>query len=371
MNYSYWENEYFLGKIDFLIVGMGLTGLQSAILLKENNPKANVVIIDRFAWSLGASTRNAGFACFANVGEILDDLENDSPQNVYQLILKRYNGLLKLRDKFGDKNIGYEVKGSIEIFTNENKPDLYKSIDSLQAINSILYTELGLDNVFQYSSKSHLPNMLGGITNAYEGQLNTGKLYATIYRYAQLIGVKIFGGLDVASWQKTGELLEIETKQGLTLKTTKLALCTNAFASLLTDEDIVPARGQVILTEKLEKLPCKGLHFFDNGYYYWRDIDNRILLGGARNLDVKGETAHELDSNEIIVKELYAFLTENILGKEVAIETSWSGIMGMSKVKQKTTIVKEIEPNVVLAARLGGMGVALSALVAEEAVALM
>ena len=73
MNFSYWEKEYFLGKIDFLIVGAGLTGLQTAINLKEKEPKANVVVIDRFAWSLGASTRNAGFACFANVSEIIDD----------------------------------------------------------------------------------------------------------------------------------------------------------------------------------------------------------------------------------------------------------------------------------------------------------
>ena len=266
MNFSYWEKEYFLGKIDFLIVGAGLTGLQTAINLKEKEPKANVVVIDRFAWSLGASTRNAGFACFANVSEIIDDLQNASPQSVYSLIAKRYKGLLKLRDKFGDENIGYKEKGSTEIFTNENKADLYKSIDSLQAINSILYTELGLDNVFQYSSKSHLPNMIGGITNAFEGQLNTGKLYATIYRFAQLIGIKILGGIEIASWQKVGEVVEVETEQGLSIKTTNLILCTNAFASLLTNEDIEPARGQVILSEKVEKLPCEGLHFYDKGF---------------------------------------------------------------------------------------------------------
>ncbi len=371
MNFSYWEKEYFLGKIDFLIVGAGLTGLQTAINLKEKEPKANVVVVDRFAWSLGASTRNAGFACFANVSEIIDDLQNASPQSVYSLIAQRYKGLLKLRDKFGDQNIGYNEKGSTEIFTNENKADLYKSIDSLQAINSILYTELGLDNVFQYSSKSHLPNMIGGITNAFEGQLNTGKLYATIFRFAQLIGIKILGGIEVASWQKVGEVVEVETEQGLSIKTTNLILCTNAFASLLTNEDIEPARGQVILSEKVENLPCEGLHFYDKGFYYWRDIDNRILLGGARNVDINGETSHQIESNETILVELKRFMNEHIFGRETKIEHEWSGIMAMGKTKAKTPVVKQLEPNVLLAARLGGMGVALSANVAEEVVALI
>ena len=93
MNYSYWEKEYVLADIDFLIVGMGLVGLQIAINIKEKNPKAKVVVIDRHAWGLGASTRNAGFGCFANVSEILDDLENDSVENVYATIKKRYQGL--------------------------------------------------------------------------------------------------------------------------------------------------------------------------------------------------------------------------------------------------------------------------------------
>ncbi|MGB0849897.1 MAG: FAD-dependent oxidoreductase, partial [Bacteroidia bacterium] len=144
MNFSYWEHKHLLADIEYLIVGMGLVGLQTAILLKESNPNAKVVVIDRFAWSMGASTRNAGFACFANMSEILDDLESDSPENVYGTIRKRYSGLLKLRNKFKDNLIGYQELGSTEIFTNHNKEYLSNGIDSLQGINTILYNELGL-----------------------------------------------------------------------------------------------------------------------------------------------------------------------------------------------------------------------------------
>lgn len=367
MNYSYWEKEYLLADIDYLIVGMGLVGLQTAINLKEKKPKAKVVVIDRHAWSLGASTRNAGFGCFANVSEILDDLTHDTPENVYGTIKKRHQGLQKLRRKFGDAAIGYEEKGSAEIFTKENKAYLHKGIDSLQGINTILYNELGLDNVFSYRSNNALPHTTGAIHNAYEGQLNTGKLYDTIYSHAQSIGIKLYGGLELKNWQK-GTIIELETAQNVKLKTNNLILCTNAFTAQLIDEDITPCRGQVIVSERVENLPCEGMYMYHSGYYYWRDIDNRILLGGARNMDVDGETSYELEPNETILSELKRFMNEQIFGREVQIDYQWSGIMGMGKENKKLPIIKEVQPNVFLAARLGGMGVALSANVAEEVV---
>ncbi|MDA8886040.1 FAD-binding oxidoreductase [Bacteroidia bacterium] len=369
MHNVYWEKEHLLSKIDYLIVGMGLVGLQTAINLKEAEPKAKVVVIDRHAWSLGASTRNAGFGCFANVSEILDDLQNDTPDNVYGNIKKRYLGLQKLRTKFGDKNLDYAEKGSVEIFTQENKTHLNNGIDSLQGINTILYNELGLDNVFSYKSNNALPNTIGAIHNAFEGQLHTGKLYETVHSFAQDIGIKLYGGIEVKSWIG-GDIIEIDTHDGLKIVTKKLILCTNAFTSKLMDADILPARGQVILSERVAQLPCEGLHMFDSGYYYWRDIDNRILLGGARNLDKEEETSYKLDTNTTIVDELKRFMNEQIFGREVFIEYQWSGIMAMGKgeTQQKTPIVKEVEPNIYMAARLGGMGVALSANVADELV---
>lgn len=363
MNFSYWEKEYLISPSDYLVIGMGLVGLQTAINLKEKHPEAKVTVIDRQSWGLGASTRNAGFGCFANVSEILDDLKYDTPENVYLTISKRYQGLDKLRKKFGDENIDYQNKGSIEIFTQKNKHELSEAIDSLQGINTILSDELGLDRVFTYKNNSSLPCVIGTIHNAYEGQLNTGKLYRTIYRYAQNLGIQLIGGLEVVSWEKNIDISVI-TSQQINLKTRNLILCTNAFTPDLIDEDISPCRGQVIVSEQMDELPIEGLYHYDNGYYYWRDIDNRILLGGARNFDSVGETTDKIETSEVIISELKRFMEEQITGRPVSIEHQWSGIMGMGKSKQKIPIIKNIEPHVYVAARLGGMGVALSASVA-------
>ena len=370
MNFYDWEEEYLISPSDYLIVGMGLVGLQTAINLKEKHPKASITVIDRHGWGLGASTRNAGFGCFANVSEILDDLKYDTPENVYKTISKRYHGLIKLRKKFGDDNIDYQTKGSIEIFTNKNKHELHEAIDSLQGINTILSRELDLERIFTYKNNSSLPNVIGTIHNDYEGQLNTGKLYRTIYRYAQNLGINLLGGFEVLKWESDTEIT-ITTRQQINLKTKNLILCTNAFTPNLVDEDISPCRGQVIVSEKMDQLPIKGLYHYDNGYYYWRDIDNRILLGGARNYDSAGETTDKIETSDMIISELKRFMEEQITGNPISIEYQWSGIMGMGKSKQKMPIIKKLEPHVYVAARLGGMGVALSASVAEEILEMM
>ena len=72
---SFWEQQW-LKNTDILVIGSGIVGLQSARHLKLQWPHREVWVIDRAPVSLGASTRNAGFACFGSMGEILDDIES-------------------------------------------------------------------------------------------------------------------------------------------------------------------------------------------------------------------------------------------------------------------------------------------------------
>ena len=46
----------------------------------------------------GASTKNAGFACFGSLSEIIDDLKSHSEEEVIQLVKKRVDGLQLLRE---------------------------------------------------------------------------------------------------------------------------------------------------------------------------------------------------------------------------------------------------------------------------------
>jgi len=159
--------------------------------------------------------------------------------------------------------------------------------------------------------------------------------------------------------------IQLTTSQG-NFKTGKVILATNAFASQLYPElEVVPGRGQALITKPIANLKLKGTYHFDEGYYYFRNIENRVLFGGGRNIDFKSEETFDFGHTEKVKQQLTAYLNEMILpGQNTEIDYWWSGIMGFGR--ELSPIVKQVQPNVFCAVRCNGMGVAMGSLVGEE-----
>ena len=161
----------------------------------------------------------------------------------------------------------------------------------------------------------------------------------------------------------------VQTKDHGPIKAKKLLLATNGYTQDYLSDLVTPARAQVLITETIPDLKIKGTFHLDQGYFYFRNIDQRILLGGGRNLDFKGEQTTLEETTEQIQGALERMLHEVILPRRpIAIERRWSGIMGVGA--QKKPIIKALGPNVYCGVRLGGMGVAIGAEVGQSLAAL-
>ena len=131
------------------------------------------------------------------------------------------------------------------------------------------------------------------------------------------------------------------------------------------DENIVPARAQVLVTKPIDNLKVKGTFHLEQGYYYFRNIDQRILIGGGRNLDFKSESTMEFGQTSIVQSKLEDLLKNTIIPNiNFEIDYSWSGIMGIGN--KKKPILKQLSNNVSCGVRLGGMGVAIGASVGSD-----
>ena len=120
-----------------------------------------------------------------------------------------------------------------------------------------------------------------------------------------------------------------------------------------------------LITAPILDLHIKGTFHLDQGYYYFRNIGNRILLGGGRNLDYVTEETTEMGETALIQNELERLLKKVILPhKDVSIAHRWSGIMGVGS--QKKPIVKVLSDNIYCGVRLGGMGVAIGSIVGSD-----
>jgi glycine/D-amino acid oxidase-like deaminating enzyme len=147
--------------------------------------------------------------------------------------------------------------------------------------------------------------------------------------------------------------------------TKKLFFATNGFASELTSNAVKPARAQVLITEPIPNLDIRGTFHLDKGFYYFRNFEDRILLGGGRNLDFEVETTTDLSQTEKIQNRLEELLKNVILpNQEFKIAHRWSGIMGIGS--HKNPIVSQLSENVYCGVRLGGMGVAIGSLIGQE-----
>jgi gamma-glutamylputrescine oxidase len=365
MTLSYWEYQSWLTNVDYTIIGSGIVGLNTALRLKERFPKANILILERGFLPNGASTKNAGFACFGSLSEILDDLNSHSEEEVVQLVQKRVDGLNLLRNTLGDDAIDFKLWGGYELFTPQDKALLNECESKMESVNKLLHPVFK-ENVFssapgKFNFKKIEETL---IFNKFEGQINTGKMMEALLQKALNLGIKILNNITVKEFSDSNYSVNIKTDQ-FEFSTNKLLIATNGFAAQLGLGSVKPARAQVLITKPIENLQIQGTFHLDKGYYYFRNIDKRILLGGGRNLDIKTEETTTLGETELIQNKLEALLRDTILpNTDFEIDRRWSGIMGVGA--QKKPIVKQLSNNSFCGVRLGGMGVAIGSLVGRE-----
>ncbi len=369
---SFWEERQFFQPYDLLIVGGGLVGLSAALAARQYLPKGRIAVLERGALPMGASTRNAGFGCFGSPTELLDDLDRTSEDEVWTLVEKRWKGLRLLRQQIGDEQLRLEPLGGYEVFRAGDETTWERVGHHLETFNHRFLEITGLPNAFRQEA----PDWVGRQMNVehvvklrLECQLDPARMIRSLWKKNHDLGVEIFHGLPVLDFQPIQGLWEVGTEPRLPLRARKVLVATNGFTRrLLPDLEVQPVRNQVLLTEPLPgAFDWKGCFHYDRGYGYFRNVGDRILLGGFRHLDREGESTDQFGMTEVIQEAQLSWLQEVLkVSPDTRITHRWSGILGVGASKQP--IIREYEPGLAVAVRLGGMGVALGSLLGREAV---
>ena len=373
---SIWEKESFFVPQDIIIAGSGFVGLWSAFCLKKQHPNLKITIVDRGVIPTGASTRNAGFACFGSLSELLYDSQAGIDK-MLELVEMRYKGLKRIQKYFSKNQIDFDLCRGYELYDNTDSISSEQLLQNISYLNTLLKPITGIKQTygladkkikqFQFGNTKHL------VQNKLEGYLHSGKLVRGLLQKVQSMGVQVFTNTEIKSFEKFDGKLELKTNQHFNFTSSQLLICTNAFANqLLPQLDIIPVRGQVLVTSDIENLPWKGSFHSDEGFYYFRNIGKKVLLGGARNKALKEEETIEMHTSTTIQNELERYLDEVILPghkNQYTIDYRWSGIMAMGS--EKMPIVKEIETDIFCAVRMSGMGVALAPIVGQRIAKLM
>lgn len=365
MNLSYWEQKSWFSNIDFTVVGSGIVGLTCALELRAKYPNAHILILEKGSLPQGASTKNAGFACFGSISEMLADLKSHSEDEIIALVNDRWEGIKALRSLVGDEAMGYEQHGGYELFMKTDLELYNECKENIKYINTLLRPIFKGDAFTTTSNRFKFKGVQQHyILQNFEGQIDTGKMMKSLLRLAQKKGITVLNATRVKSFKEVGDKVQISTDD-MEFKTKKMFIATNGFAAQLLNEPVKPARAQVLITKPIPRLQIKGTFHVEEGYYYFRNIDDRILLGGGRNLDFTPEETSTFGETSLVQNKLYELLQEVILPNiPFEIDYAWSGIMGVGP--HKHPIVKTISDHVACGVRLGGMGIAIGTSVGQK-----
>lgn len=366
---SYWEQQNFF-HADVIIVGSGIVGLNAAIALKTSRPNLAVTVLERGFLPTGASTKNAGFACFGSISELIEQEKISGTDGLHQLISKRWNGLQKLRKLVGDRHLSFYNFGGYELFVPAQQKLAADCVSKISHFNHLIKDIVLQSDAFALENAKidqfGFKNVNSLIANQLEGQLDPGLMMKSLLALAGSQGVQVLNSCTVNAIDNEAAGVVLQTSQGL-FKSKKVLLCTNAFVNeLLPHLEVKPGRGQVLVTKPIAKLKLKGTFHYDKGYYYFRNIDNRVLLGGGRNLDFKAEATTAFGETPLVQNALENLLRDVILPEnDFEIERKWSGIMAFGQ--QLSPIIEEVKPNVFCAVRCNGMGIAIGTQTGQEA----
>ena len=360
---SYWEQATWYSDHDYCIIGGGIVGMTTAIALRKLAPEAKICIIDRGHLPTGGSTKNAGFMCFGSVGELAANIRQYGIESTLSTVKLRLEGLNLLRSLTGDHAIDYRPCGGYEITTSSAETE--GLISHIPYLNTLLDDHFGLKETYSVQQHQVGQQTHRLIYNQYEGSIHTGKLITTLLRLCHQAEILMLPSTQVISYHNDSGLITIETDtHPVTVTCRSLLLCTNAFTPTLADVSITPQRNQVIVTTPVEHNLLESCYHYHQGYVYFRPLGDQILIGGGRHLFAKSEQTDDFGNTHEVTQYLLDWVRTHLLShQQVDIAHQWSGILGTGD--PLLPLIHEVEPNVYVAAKMNGMGVAIGAKVGQ------
>ena len=286
-------------EADVAVVGAGLTGLWTALCLKELDPRTDVVVLERESAAYGASGRNAGM-----LSETVDHGHGLAIQHFGEAEARRLAAL-------GGRNVDemlawlrehaidcdYEPTGRLVAALTETQAE-----DGRRAVT--VAERLGLEghewmDRDAFRARLDSPLYLGGVRVRGGGILDPVKLVDGLRREAERRGVRVHERSAVERLGPAGAAVELATPQGM-VRARRAVLATSAYTHRLVPRvarRFIPLYDYILVSEPLtaeqrasigwrgREGVTDGRSFFN---YYRLTRDDRILWGTSEAAYYRG-----------------------------------------------------------------------------------
>jgi glycine/D-amino acid oxidase-like deaminating enzyme len=291
-------------ETDVVIVGGGLTGLWTALFLKELDPGREVAVVEQGIAAWGASGRNAGM-----LAETIDHthglaiqhfgaaeasrLATLGEQNVKELIeFIRANGI----------ECDYEHSGRyMASFTPAHLAEAQRNVDIARSLGIDTHRLLSREEL---QAEVHSPLYLGGLEVKGGGIMDPARFTDGLRRVAEARGVRVYERTRVEAVEEDGAGVRLRAN-GTVLKARRAVLATSAYTHHLLPEvrhRFIPLYDYIMVSEPLtpaqwDAIGWRGRQGITDGRtffnYYRPTADGRVLWGTSEATYYRGNRVDE------------------------------------------------------------------------------
>lgn len=315
---------------DVIVVGGGVTGTSIAYRLSQDGRK--VLLLERRGICSGASGRNGGMT---GVGSSMHSL-SAAGRAVYAITLTNMSILKQLPEEIG-ASFDLKLPGSMDIITNEAQLAHLTEAVTEQRKAGIPVELIDGDDARRLMPALG-PKVLGASYAQDRGHLWPFALVNGFAEAARRRGAEIRTWTPVERLAFDGGRVGGVVVGGSVIPAGEVVLATNAYTpELLPDLPagaIVPARGQILVTQPLPPLLTTTFGTNFDKEYGRQTPTGQLLCGGFRRLDeAEGLGTYDERVTAPVLSGIARCLTElfpALRGNGVKVMRAWAGIMGFT-----------------------------------------
>ena len=340
---------------DAIVVGGGVTGTSIAWRLSEAGRR--VLLLERRGICAGASGRNAG-----NTGAGSGMHVSPTTVRAVHAMTAANLGLMKTLHDELDKDFELRLPGSMELLTTPEQ-----LAHARQAVVTKADAGSDVELIDIETARSIMPalspHVLAATYTRDRGHLWPFALVTGMADAATRAGAEIRPGANVERLARSGDRVTGVVVDGETILAEDVVLATNAWTPRLLPDlppgALVPARGQILVTQPLPPLiPCPFGTNFDKEYGR-QTPGGQIVCGGYRRLDVnEGLGTYREEVTLPVLAGIARCLSDlfPVLRGKARVVRSWAGIMGFTADGLPLIGRYEPSPGLTIAAGFNGSG---------------
>lgn len=328
------ELERLPERVDTVIVGLGVAGAALALeLVSQGADPESLVAVDAAGPGFGASGRNAGFVLSLPATEPLDWIELWGRDTAIRLIRENVANRELVADFARAHGVSRQEGGSYSCGQSDEEHARFRA-------TAAFLKEAG---VAGYEYLETLPGPAEGFYRGCIHQAQDLGIHPVEYvlRMLAASSVPIVSDcpLSIRDFVSVSDGVRIHTPKG-TVNARRVLLATNAYVGFFLGEGaafpVMAIRNQVVLGnvegQDTNALWGDGVYYANDGFDYWRQLpDGRLLIGGARNVDLEGEQTADMLPNPKVLEYLEGTLARRLTGgRHFEPLHRWQGVIGSS-----------------------------------------